>query len=133
VSSRLPARGRGEAILLADDEPLVRALARNALDRQGYRVFLAADGAEAVDIFQRENGNFDLVILDASMPLMSGQQACAAIRNRMPETKVLFASGHPMNEIAPNDPFTSFLHKPYTPSTLAAAVREMLDGVVAAK
>ncbi|HEV3438843.1 MAG TPA: PAS domain S-box protein, partial [Gemmata sp.] len=82
VPSQVPARGRGEVVLLADDEPLVRALARNALERQGYRVLLAADGAEAVEVFQRENGKVALVILDASMPLMSGQQACAAIRKR---------------------------------------------------
>jgi CheY-like chemotaxis protein len=113
--------------LLADDEPLVRALARNALERQGYRVLLAADGAEAVEVFQRENGKVALVILDASMPLMSGQQACAAIRKRIPQTKVLFASGHPMTEIAPDDPITRFLHKPYTPSSLAAAVHAILD------
>jgi two-component system cell cycle sensor histidine kinase/response regulator CckA len=133
VAVNLPARGRGEAVLLADDEPLVRSLARNALERQGYRVFVASDGAEAVEVFQRENGNVALVILDASMPVMSGQQACAAMRKRKPATKVLFASGHPMNEINPNDPTTGFLHKPYTPSTLAAAVRDMLDSVAATK
>jgi CheY-like chemotaxis protein len=99
------------------------------LERQGYRVHLASDGAEAVEVFHRENGKVALVILDASMPLMSGQQACAAIRKSSPETKILFASGHPMNDIAPNDPTTGFLHKPYTPSSLSAAVREMLDSV----
>jgi two-component system, cell cycle sensor histidine kinase and response regulator CckA len=127
VTTVAPVRGRGETLILADDEPLVRALAQNALERQGYRVFVAADGAEAVDVFQRENGTVALVILDASMPQMNGQQACAAIRKRKPHTKILFASGHPMNEIAPGDPTTGFLHKPYTPSMLAAAVREMLD------
>jgi two-component system cell cycle sensor histidine kinase/response regulator CckA len=127
--TKAPVRGRGETVLLADDEPLVRDLARNALERHGYRVFVAADGAEAVELFQRENGSVALVILDASMPQMSGQQACAAIRKGRPQTKVLFASGHPMNEIPPNDPTTGFLHKPYTPSTLAAAVRGMLDSI----
>ncbi len=67
--SQAPARGRGEVVLLADDEPLVRSLARNALERQGYRVLVAADGAEAVEVFQREKDNVSLVILDASMPV----------------------------------------------------------------
>jgi two-component system, cell cycle sensor histidine kinase and response regulator CckA len=132
VPSQAPARGRGEVVLLADDEPLVRALARNALERQGYRVLVAADGAEAVEVFERENGNIALVILDASMPVMSGQQACAAIRKLSPHTKVLFASGHPLTEIAPRDPSTGFLHKPYTPSSLAAAVQAIIETSVPA-
>lgn len=127
------ARGRGEVVLLADDEPLVRALARNALERQGYHVLVAADGAEAVEVFQREKGKVALVILDASMPLMSGQQACAAIRSQAPHTKVLFASGHPLSGIASDDPTTRFLHKPYTPSSLAAAVQAMLDTTVSSR
>ena len=127
VTLHAPPKGRGESILLADDEPMVRALARNALERQGYTVLLAADGAEAVEVFQREHANLALVILDASMPLMSGQQAFAAIRKLAPQAKVLFASGHPITDIVTDDQRTGFLHKPYTPSTLAAAVQKMLD------
>ncbi|MBA4064456.1 MAG: hypothetical protein C0501_12230 [Isosphaera sp.] len=121
-----PARGRGEAVVVADDEPLVRGLARSALERQGYRVLLAADGAEAVEVFRREAAGVALVVLDASMPHMSGREAFAAIRAVRPGVPVLFASGHPVADVAP-DPGTGFLHKPYTPSTLAAAVRDILD------
>jgi PAS domain S-box-containing protein len=128
--AQVPVRGRGEVVVLADDEPLVRALARNALERQGYRVLVAADGAEAVEAFHRERDDVALVILDVSMPVMSGQQAAAAIRRQAPRTKVLFASGHPLADLAPHDPTTGFLHKPYTPSSLAAAVRAMLETTV---
>ena len=120
-------RGRGEAILVADDEPLVRALARTALEWHGYRVFLAADGAEAVEVFRREAGKTSLVVLDASMPQLSGRQACEMIRLIDPATRVLFASGHPVSDADTLGPTTGFLHKPYTPTSLAAAVRRMLD------
>jgi two-component system, cell cycle sensor histidine kinase and response regulator CckA len=119
-------RGRGETVLVADDEPMVRSLAGNALERQGYRVLLAADGLEAVEMFRRENGKVALVILDASMPQMSGRQAFEVIRKIEPGVRVLFASGYPVSDLAA-DATTGFLHKPYTPSELAATVRTALD------
>ena len=119
-------RGRGETILIADDEPLVRSLAGTALERQGYRVLLACDGAEVVEVFRRETGKIALVVLDASMPQMSGRQAFDVIRKIEPGVRVLFASGYPVSDVNA-DPTTGFLHKPYTPSDLAAAVRMALD------
>jgi PAS domain S-box-containing protein len=127
-----PAMGRGEVILLADDEPLVRSMARSALERQGYRVLLASDGAEAVEVYHREPSRIALVVLDVSMPQMSGRQVSEVIRASTPGQKILFASGHPIEDIAPDDPLTGFLHKPYTPTTLSAAVRQMLDRACAA-
>jgi two-component system cell cycle sensor histidine kinase/response regulator CckA len=120
------ARGRGETVLVADDEPLVRALARNALERKGYRVVEACDGVEAVEVFRREAGKVALVVLDASMPNMSGRQAFAAIRKLDPAARVLFASGHQASDVLPAAP-AGFLHKPYTLTALAAAVRTALD------
>jgi CheY-like chemotaxis protein len=126
----LPAPGRGEAVLVADDEPLVRNLARNALERHGYRVLLAADGAEAVEVFRRAGEKVALAVLDVSMPQLSGRQAFEAIRRLDPGVRVLFASGHPVAALAADDPAARFLHKPYTPSTLAAAVRDLLDAPI---
>jgi hypothetical protein len=128
VAPHAPPRGRGELILVADDEPLVRTLARTALERHGYRVLVAADGVEAVDVFRREAGKVSLAILDASMPQMSGRQACEAIRRIDPSVRVLFASGHSVADVPPADSATALLHKPYTPTSLAAAVRQILDG-----
>jgi PAS domain S-box-containing protein len=119
-------RGLGETVLVADDEPLVRSLARNALERKGYRVVEAADGAEAVEVFRREKGKVALVVLDASMPNMSGRQAFAAIRKLDPAARVLFTSGHQAADVLPTAS-TGFLHKPYTLQGLAAAVRTALD------
>jgi len=119
-------RGRGETVLVADDEPMVRSLARGALQRQGYRVLEAADGAEAVEVFRREAERVAVVVLDVSMPNMSGRQAYDAIRVLAPAVRVIFASGHQLTDVA-GDGDASFLHKPYTPRDLAAAVRAAID------
>lgn len=124
---RNPGRGRGERVLVADDEPLVRSLACHALERHGYQVVVASDGAEAVEVFRREAGSLALVVLDASMPQMSGQQAFEVIRGIDPAIPVLFASGHSTPDMAAVGPRTGYLHKPYTPTSLAAAVRSLLD------
>jgi two-component system cell cycle sensor histidine kinase/response regulator CckA len=119
-------RGRGETVLVADDEPLVRSLARGVLERKGYRVVEACDGAEAVELYKREAGKVALVVLDASMPNMSGRQAFVAIRKLDPAARVLFTSGHQAADVLPTAS-AGFLHKPYTLKALAAAVREALD------
>jgi len=126
-------RGRGETVLVADDEPLVLMLARSALERQGYRVLLASDGAEAVEVFRHERakGEIALVILDLSMPALSGRQASQLIRKIDPVVPVLFASGHPVTDLG-LEPGTGFMQKPYTPSSLAAAIRKILEGAPAA-
>ncbi len=122
-------RGHGEMILLADDERAVRDLARAGLELHGYQVLVAADGAEAVDLFRRERGRIGLVVLDATMPNMTGRQAFDAIRAINPDVPVLFASGYPAARSLPDPrpPRTAFLHKPYTPVQLAAEVRWLLD------
>ena len=89
----------------------------------GYRVLVASDGAEAVEVFQAAKGQVALAVLDASMPRMSGRQAFDAIRKIEPGVKVLFASGYLLSDTGPD---TRSLHKPYTPSQLAAAVHEMI-------
>jgi PAS domain S-box-containing protein len=120
-------KGGGETLLLADDEPAVRELAKTALEMAGYRVLTACDGAEAVDVFRAAKGRVALAVLDASMPRMSGQQVCEAIRQLDPAVKVLFASGYHSSALATTGvPGTRALNKPYTPSQLSAAVHELL-------
>ncbi len=120
-------KGGGETVLVADDEVAVRQLAQTALELAGYRVLVAADGAEALDVFRAAKERVQLVVLDASMPRMSGRQAFDAIRQIDPDVKVLFASGYHGGGLLPESaPGTRFLHKPYIPSQLAAAVHELL-------
>jgi hypothetical protein len=131
VSSGLPQhapRGRGETMLVADDEAGVRDVARVALEMAGYRVLLAADGAEAVNVFRTAASEIRLVVLDASMPHLSGRQVFEAIRRIDPTVKVLFASGYHGGGLLPegSPPNTAMLPKPYTPSQLASTVHDML-------
>ncbi|HEY1187829.1 MAG TPA: PAS domain S-box protein [Gemmata sp.] len=121
-------RGGGETVLVADDEAGVRDLAKVALELSGYTVLVAADGAEAVDVFRKAGGRVKLAVLDASMPKLSGRQVFEAIRRTAPGVKVLFASGYHGGGLLPADdpPGTRRLNKPYVPSQLAAVVQEML-------
>ena len=124
-------KGGGETVLLADDEPAVRELAKMSLEMAGYRVLVACDGAEAVDVFRAAKGQVALAVLDASMPRMSGQQVFEVIRQIDPAVKVLFASGYHSSALAPAGAGnTRALNKPYTPSQLSAAVHELLAAPV---
>ncbi|HEY3789107.1 MAG TPA: PAS domain S-box protein, partial [Urbifossiella sp.] len=125
-----PSEGRGESILLADDEPSLRALAQAGLARHGFQFQIVEDGAEAVEAFRKAPTSFSLVVLDLMMPVMTGSQAFEAIREIDPNVLVLFASGYSAEERLPDPlpPGTAFLPKPYTPSQLTAAIRHLLDG-----
>ena len=114
-----------ETILLADDEPLLRNLVRTILERHGYRVLLAADGQEAVDLFVREQGSIDLAILDVTMPRLSGREAARLIAAANPNARMLLASGYAADtKSALGEPgVRGFISKPYRPRELASAVR----------
>jgi len=116
-------------ILLVEDEPSVRQVARNALVRCGYTV-LAADGAEAARELCREHaGEIKLLLTDVIMPKTNGRQLSEEMRRRYPEIKVLFMSGY-TDEIITNlgvDPAAAFIEKPFTPKHLASKVREILE------
>jgi PAS domain S-box-containing protein len=125
-----PTPGRGqETILLVDDEPMLRSLGKNILEQYGYRVLLAEDGAEAVDIYQREGQQIDLIILDLTMPRMSGPDALRKLRQINPAVRSLFASGYFAGPEAPcaEEEIAGFIHKPYRPHDLANLVRMTLD------
>jgi PAS domain S-box-containing protein len=123
-------KGGGETVLVADDEAAVRQLAQAALESAGYRVLVAADGAEALEAFRLAAGRVELVVLDATMPRLSGRQVFDAIRRIDPDVKVLFASGYHFGTgpgaTPERAPGTRMLNKPYTPSQLAAAVGALL-------
>jgi PAS domain S-box-containing protein len=88
-----PPRGRGELILVADDEQAVRELLRRGLEDHGYRVLTAAHGAEAVALFEQEADAVALVVTDTTMPFLDGPGAVAAMRRRRPDLPVLLLSG----------------------------------------
>lgn len=122
--------GQGsETILLVDDEPMIRNLGKLTLERCGYKVLLASDGHEAVKVFEERHVDIAVVVLDLTMPLMTGQEVLREIRKIDPSVRVLFASGYSADSFGGNDMsgIMGFLQKPYRPDELAAAVRAAVD------
>jgi DNA-binding response OmpR family regulator len=99
------------------------------LQQHGYRVLVAEDGIEAIEVFQRERGRIDLVILDLTMPRLSGRDAFRELRSLDSEVRVLFASGftHEQLSIEEQEQTVGFVAKPYRPRELATLVRQTLD------
>jgi PAS domain S-box-containing protein len=123
-----PCRGR-ETILLADDEPLIRNLGRTILESYGYTVLLAEDGQQAVEIYGQKKNGIDLVILDMTMPRLSGRDALRQLLQINPEVRVLFASGYSCEQVVDTESahVLGFVGKPYPPAELARSVRSALD------
>jgi signal transduction histidine kinase/CheY-like chemotaxis protein len=113
-----------ETILLVDDEEMIRNFAQQILEIHGYSVVTAADGQEAIDIYLRQRNRFDLVILDLTMPRLSGSEVLTRIRNLNPLAKVILSSGYQSGETYRA---SAFLPKPYRANTLMRVVREVLD------
>jgi PAS domain S-box-containing protein len=118
------------AILVVDDEGIVRRLAKAALESHGYRVLLASNGQEAVDVFRDMSAVIGLVILDLTMPVMNGHDALGQMRDVRPDVPVLLSSGHAESEAMRQfgkAGLAGFIQKPYT----AARLRERVDAVFA--
>lgn len=114
-------------ILLVDDEELIRNLGQTVLLNAGYDVLTATDGAEAVDVFSREHKRIQLVILDVTMPRMSGRDAFRHLIEIDPTARILFSTGYSAEEIAELDEAVGLLHKPYRPHELLSTVKSLLD------
>lgn len=122
--------GGTETILVAEDEPLVRELIREVLQRKGYTVLEASNGVDALEAARRHSGPIHLLVTDVVMPLMSGTDLAAQLRRERPGTKVLFMSGHTSRagrSLALLESSAMFLAKPFAPEALAAQVRLILD------
>jgi PAS domain S-box-containing protein len=123
--------GRGtETILLAEDEEAVRSLVRGALERQGYTVIDAPNGADALRLFDERAGSIHLLVTDIVMPQMSGRQLHAELSARQATLKVLFISGYADAAVASQivtGPRVAFLRKPFTLDLLTRTVRQLLD------
>src|SRR5207244_2488321 len=118
-----------ETILLVEDEANLRQLGREYLENQGYTVFDAADGAEAIQISSAHPGPIHLLLTDVIMPGMNGQELAHRIVSLRPRTKVLFMSGYTENAIGHNgtlDAGIVLLQKPFTFPALQAKGREGL-------
>lgn len=123
------AMAHGEGILLVDDEPSIREVMRRLLERQGYRVWTARDGAEAIQVFTAERDKIRLALTDVMMAVMDGVVLCRALRNLDPALPVVIMSG--LTDQKRADELrclgvTEFLPKPCDAHSLFGAIRRGL-------
>ncbi len=117
-------------ILLAEDNEGLREAATEMLENLGYRVTVALNGAEAVQIFAKDPGQFDLLILDVVMPMLSGPAAFSQMSSVRPDLRVLFSTGYTAETASLNsltEQGASVLQKPYSLKNLGQMVRGILD------
>jgi CheY-like chemotaxis protein len=122
--------GGTETVLVVEDEEIVRNVSVQILERLGYRVLQARNGTEAIAEVQGYGARIDLLLTDVVMPGMNGGELATQLVLHNPEMKVLFTSGYTEDVISHHGVLAegvSFIGKPYTPSSLARKVREVLD------
>jgi len=123
--------GGTESVLIVEDEPILREMARDILSGYGYRIFEASSGREALDAWQHKAGEIDLLLTDMVMPEgISGAELAKQLRVDHPRLKIVFTSGYTANEVNTRmllKMSARYLQKPYTHADLAKTVRECLD------
>lgn len=120
---------KDDAILLVEDEEVVRALTQRILARQGYRVLVASGGSEALQLWLQHASSIKLLITDVIMPVVGGLELVSRIRAARPDLPVLYVSGFTREATLPLESdaaTTRFLEKPYTVEGLVNAVRDIL-------
>ena len=131
VPVRADASPRGqETVLLVEDDAGVRAITATILRGQGYTVFDASNGAEALRLCQAGGPAFDLLLTDSIMPHMGGRELADRLTARWPQLRVLFMSGYTEDRILRQrviDDRDAFIQKPFKASELARRVRDVLD------
>src|SRR5204863_6344620 len=117
-------------IFVVEDQPVVRDIVRQVLERQGYRVLEAPNGHVAMDVAAKMEITINLLITDMMMPQLGGRQLADRLSAVQPKLKVLFISGF-TDDVALRQGVLAtgveFLEKPFGPDVLARKVREVLD------
>jgi PAS domain S-box-containing protein len=124
VAARRQAR-----VLVVDDEPSVRAIARESLARAGFSVLVAEDGPGAVARIRSQDQSIDAVLMDMTMPGMDGVEAMRAMRELVPDLPIILTSGYSEQEAqerCAGAVFTGFIQKPFAPSALVAKMNEVV-------
>lgn len=122
-------RGHG-TILVVDDEAEVRATVRRMLERWGFHVLVAEDGHVALEVFAAHASEIVCVVLDLTMPHLSGSETFRQLRQMSPQVRVLLMSGYTEQEVShlfAGDGLGAFLQKPFTPTDLQVKLKQMLD------
>ena len=119
-----------ETILLAEDDAMLRPLAKGLLEKLGYRVIAGENAAQALEVARQFDGPIHLLVADVVMPGGSGRDLARQLAATRPETTVLYVSGYTDDAIVHHgmlEPGLNFLQKPFTPAVLARKVREVLE------
>jgi CheY-like chemotaxis protein len=125
-----PVLGKGECILLVDDEKGLLNITKQTLETCGYAVLTAENGALAVGTFAQRQKDIAVVVMDMMMPVMSGPACIIALRQIDPNVKIIAASGLKEKEnanIASLTRIDSFLAKPYSAKELLLAIRAQIN------
>ncbi|NBB96305.1 MAG: response regulator [Planctomycetes bacterium] len=123
-------QGKG-TILLADDEETIRAVGKRMLEHLGFDVLTATDGRQALDILDEHRRRITAVILDLTMPRLSGEEAFRELRQRKIDVPAIMSSGYNEQEVAERflgKGMAGFIHKPYQIHQLQAVLRDVIDG-----
>jgi len=119
-----------ETVLLVDDEDMILDVGQELLKNLGYNVLIASGGKEALESYEKNKEEIDIVILDMIMPQMSGGKAYDKLKQINPDIKVLISSGYSINgqgtEIL-NRGCSSFMQKPFNMKELSRSIREIFD------
>lgn len=123
------ARGKGELILVADDEATIREITKASLETHDYRVITAKDGIEAVAAYVREQTEIAVVLMNMMMPNMDGTTAILTLQTINPDVKILAVSGRNFSDKSFSDrnlKIKGFLAKPYTTQALLQKIRSVV-------
>jgi len=126
--TKLPG-GQNELVLVVDDEESIRRTAKKLLERFGYRVLLAENGAEAVSIYTQRKNEIALVLTDMAMPIMDGLATIIALKAINPGVKIIGSSGLDANGTvakASGAGVKHFIPKPYTAEVMLQTVHKIL-------
>jgi PAS domain S-box-containing protein len=121
--------GRGETVLVVDDETSICEIMKDTLENYGYKALIAYDGTEALAVFSQHPGKIDIVLTDLMMPYMDGPATIRALRKIKPDIKIIAASGLLIHDKLTEPSVAgvqAYLQKPYTTEKLLTTLREVL-------
>ncbi len=121
--------GNGECILVVDDEAQIREITRASLEKNGYRVLTASDGAEAIPLYSQNRDRIKIVLMDMMMPVMDGPASINELREIDPQVRIIAVSGLTEGDKYANitGKVHAFLSKPYTTEKLIKTIHEVLN------
>lgn len=129
VQNLVPEEGQGQTILVVEDDPATLIAIQDLLEAQEYQVMVASNGKEAIQIFELNPEEIDLMVSDVVMPEMGGLELYNQVQNQWPDVKTLFVTGHPMGDERQSlleEQQITWLQKPFSVPEFFGAVEELL-------